>query len=230
MFRTPAISLIILSAIFLFAGRASAQTGGPVRVEPITCSPAPCVLPPALASEGTGINVYAPIAANPEDPRQAIVGSMDGNCGLSTHIGFHVSSDAGSNWSTTCLPILTAFGQGFEPGSLPLVGYDLNGAAYIGADYEVPGPDGPLVIGIEKSTDGVTWSAPAVALGSANSLISYASLAIDQTPSSPYANGVYVLGINFAGSGQLLASSSRDGGKTWNTAQVVPFPNSASEY
>jgi hypothetical protein len=195
----------------------------------VPCSPAPCVLPPTLASEGTSADIYAPVAVNPRNPAQLIVGSDDGNCGRFTQVGFHVSSDAGSSWTTTCLAAIDDFGQGLDPLGLPLVGYDLNGTAYIAAYYQVPGPNGPSVIGFEKSTDGVTWSAPAVALGSGSSLISYASLAIDRTQSSPYANSVYVLGIDFAGSGQVVASSSRDGGNTWNTSQVAPFPNSASE-
>jgi hypothetical protein len=195
----------------------------------VNCSPAPCVLPAMLASEGTSADIYAPVAVNPRNPAQLIVGSDDGNCGISTHVGFHVSSDAGSTWSTTCLPFLTAFGQGFEPGDLPLVGYDLKGAAYIAAYYQVPGPNGPSLIAIEKSTDGVNWSTPAVALGSDSSLIFYASLAVDQTQSSPYANSIYVLGINFAGPTQVLVSRSRDGGNTWTTAQLATTPN-ADEY
>jgi hypothetical protein len=196
----------------------------------VNCSPAPCVLPATLASEGTSADIYAPVAVNPRNPAQLIVGSDDGNCGHDTRVGFHVSSDAGSTWSTTCLLGLSAFGLGFQPGDLPLVRYDLNGAAYIAAYYQTPpGPLQPSLIGIEKSTDGVTWSAPTVALGNGSSGIVYASLAVDQMQSSPYANSIYVLGINFAGPTQVLVSRSRDGGNTWTTAQLATTPN-ADEY
>src|SRR5580698_917384 len=156
-------------------------TPSPFPPPGVACSPAPCVLPPTQASEGAYGNTFAPIAASPKNPAHLIVGSYDPNCGMYTQVGFHVSSDAGATWNTTCLPVLSAFGKEFDPGNLPLVGYDLKGAAYIAAGYGVPGPVGPSLIGIEKSADGVTWTAPTVALGNDHSGILYASLAVDQT-------------------------------------------------
>jgi hypothetical protein len=214
-----------------YAGPGSTALAGPLSPLPgASCSPAPCVLPPTLASEGTYANDFAPVAVSPRNPTHLIVGSVDFNCtDVSSYVGFHVSSNAGVAWNTTCLPGLSAFGQEFEPGNLPLVSYDLKGAAYIAADYAVPG-FGPSLIAIEKSTDGRTWSAPTVALGDGDSEIFYAALSVDQSASSPYANSVYVLGINLASSNQILVARSRDGGNTWTTAQVALAPNNAWEY
>jgi hypothetical protein len=206
-------------------------TPSPFPPPGVACSPAPYVLPPTQASEGAYGNTSAPVASSPKNPAQLIVGSYDPNCGMYTQVGFHVSSDAGATWNTICLPVLSAFGKEFDPGNLPLVGYDLKGAAYIAAGYGVPGPVGPSLIGIEKSADGVTWTAPTVALGNDHSGILYASLAVDQTQSSPYANSVYILGMNIAGAvPEVLISGSRDGGSTWNTAQVAVAPRNAMEY
>jgi hypothetical protein len=191
----------------------------------VGCSPAPCVLPPTQASEGPSANTFAPVAVSPKNPAHLTVGSHDSNCGISTQIGFYTSSDAGATWNATCLPLLTAFGKEFDPGNLPLVGYDLKGAAYIAAEYEVPGPVGPSLIAIEKSTDGLTWSAPAVAVGGGGSEIFYASLAVDQTRGSPYADSIYVAGIDLNGN-QLLVSHSRDGGSTWTQTLVARDPSS----
>jgi hypothetical protein len=196
----------------------------------VACSPAPCVLSPTAASSGTYPDIFAPVSANPTNPKELIVGSEDANCGIDTRVGFHVSSDAGASWSTTCLPELSAFGQVFDPGDLPLVAYDLKGTAYIAALYEAPAPFGPLLLAMEKSTDGINWSAPTVALGNGSSEIFYASLAVDRTESSPYANSIYILGINLAASNQVLVAHSRDGGNTWTTAQVAVAPNNAAEY
>jgi hypothetical protein len=215
-------------------GRASAQR--PYSYEPsLTCSPAPCVLPPTLASEGTSTNIYAPVAVNPANPAQLIVGSDDGNChGFYPRlVGFHVSSDAGSTWITTCMGYLDAFGQLWEPGDLPMVSYDLKGAAYIAGYYGYCSSEGfncYSVVGMEKSTYGEDWMGPFTALGNASSEITWASLAVDQTPSSPYANSIYVLGVNLAVSSQVLVSRSRDGGNTWSVSQVGAEPPHSSAW
>jgi hypothetical protein len=191
----------------------------------LACSPAPCVLPPTLASEGTSANIYAPIAASPKNPRQVIVGSDDGNCGQFTQVGFHVSNNAGSTWSTACLTTFSDFGREWEPLDLPLVGYDLKGAAYIAGYYQDTEGKGFSLMGIEKSTDGVTWSTPTAAVGNGGSAIFYASLSVDQTSSSPYANSIYVSGMNL-NTTQILVSRSRDGGNTWTQAVVAMNPTS----
>jgi hypothetical protein len=201
-------------------GRASAQRPSPYRPL-LTCSPAPCVLPPTLASEGTSWIGYAPIAVNPDHPAELIVGSDDGNCGEFTQLGFQVSNDGGSTWSTTCMGYLNEFGKMWQNGGFPLVGYDLKGSAYIAGYYQWNFDlNYNSVIGLEKSIDGVNWSEPISALGTGSSEIDYASLAVDQSAGSPYANSVYVLGVN-DGPVQVLVSRSRDGGTTWNTAQVA---------
>jgi hypothetical protein len=206
------------------AGPLSSQPGG-------GCSPAPCVLPPTQASTGFYFDIFAPVSANPQNPRQMIVGSADFNCGDLTPVGFHVSNNAGAAWNTTCLTYFGEFGREWEPAGLPLVGYDLKGTAYIAAAYDDADTGEYSVIGVEASTDGVTWSTPTAGLGNGNSIIYFASLAVDQTESSPYANSVYILGVNNAEAApQVLVSGSRDGGSTWNTAQVAEAPGDAWEF
>jgi hypothetical protein len=202
-------------------GRASIGSPASYKLS-LTCSPAPCVLPPTLASEGGDYNIDAPVQASPASPNRLIVGSTDGNCGEFTQLGFHVSDDGGSTWSTTCMAYLNEFGKKWEPGGDPLVGYDLKGTAYIAGYYQW---DDNLitnsVVGLEKSSDGINWSEPISALGSGSSIIFYDSLTVDQNAGSPYANSVYVLGMNIAGPVQILVSRSRDGGNTWTVEQVA---------
>ncbi|MGB7583534.1 MAG: hypothetical protein WBM11_01725, partial [Terriglobales bacterium] len=89
-------------------------------------------------------------------------------------------------WSTTCMGYLNEFGKMWQPGADPLVGYDLHGTAYIAGYYQWNYNDiYNSVVGLEKSTDGVTWSEPISALGTGSSMIFYASLAVDQSASSP---------------------------------------------
>ena len=221
------LCLLSIALIAFLVPQALGQPRSPLGE---ACSPAPCVLHPMLASENTGINIFAPAAANPIDPRQLIVGSLDTNCGRSTLVGFHVSNDAGATWSTTCLTTFSEFGKTWTPGDLPLAGYDLKGTAYIAGFYEDTETFTYALMGIETSTDGIAWSTPTAAVGDDTTQIGFASLAVDRTTGSPYANSVYVLGMNFVGSGQVLVARSRDSGKTWSTTQVVAFPNTASEY
>jgi hypothetical protein len=218
------ILAVLTSAAALAAGQTSKVElpAADVWTKALTCSPVPCVLPPTLASEGTNWVAFAPTAANPHRPGQLIVGSADLNCGEFTQFGFHVSNDGGSTWSTTCMGYLNEFGKMWEPLGTPLVGYDSKGAAYIAGYYQWNFDlNYDSVVGLEKSTDGVNWSEPISTLGTGSSIIFYASLAVDQDASSPYANSIYVLGVNIAGPVQVLVSHSRDGGNTWTVAQVA---------
>ncbi|HTA23578.1 MAG TPA: hypothetical protein VK763_08605 [Terriglobales bacterium] len=225
VYRVIGIAAVLASATAIAAGQTSSPARDSGAPGSLSCSPAPCILPPMLSSEGTSANIFAPVAANPKNPTQLIVGSQDGNCGHFTQIGFHVSSDAGSTWSTTCLTYFNEFGRTWEPLSLPLVGYDLMGTAYIAGYFQDTDGLGYSLMGIETSSDGVTWSTPTAAVGNGGSVIFYAALSVDQSPSSSYVNSVYVAGVNLNGN-ELLVSRSRDGGKSWTQALVATDPSS----
>jgi len=221
-----AVCLLAFSGYFMsveaLAQSAPRSLGG---LRPVNCSPAPCVLPPTQASEGPYSNTFAPVAASSKNPADLIVGSLDLNCGDFIP-GFHVSSDAGATWNTTCLAYFSEFGREWEPGGFPLVGYDLKGTAYIAGYYEDTDTGEYSLMGIERSTDGVTWSTPTAALGNGGSVIVWAALAVDRVDSSPYANSVYVAGVNLNGN-QLLVSHSRDEGSTWTQELVATDADSA---
>lgn len=235
-FRVSILALLLSALTATQSAAAQSSANEPLRgtqsarlsweFEPgLTCSPAPCVLAPTLASVGASYATFAPVSANPRNPRQLIVGSDDGSCGVFTQLGFYVSSDAGSTWNSTCMKYLSAFGRTYDNGGNPLLGYDLKGSAYIAGYYQYT--ENLLswsVIGLEKSTDGVNWSTPISALGNATSQIFYASMAVDQSPSSPYENDIYVLGTNIAGPLQILVSRSPDGGNTWQTSVLAQDP------
>jgi hypothetical protein len=227
IFRTPVAALLVFTAAFLLVGRASAQTRNPVRPEPITCSPAPCVLPPTQASEGGAEVIDAPIAADPLNPRHLLLGSLDFNCGPSTFSVFHYSQDGGSTWGVHCMPeINTAQGQ-YIPGFEPMVGYDSNGVAYIGDGYADNAGLHYGLIALEKSSDGFNWSNPMIALGGPNnhSLFFYSALAVDASPHSPYANNLYVSAVALneprQNKNQVVVSHSSDGGTTWKAVAVA---------
>jgi len=57
---------------------AESQVLSPANPEGLSCSPAPCVLPPVWPA--SGYLVDAPISANPHNPKQLLLGGTDGNC------------------------------------------------------------------------------------------------------------------------------------------------------
>jgi hypothetical protein len=160
-----------------------------------------------------------------------LLGSVDGNCPQPSGSGFHISSDGGSTWSRTCMPGIDTAGVLYVPGGEPMVGYDLNGIAYIADGYGDSEGLGCGLIGLQKSTDGVNWSTPVIALGSPNNCRQpdYASLAIDRSPDSPYANRLYVSAVvleePFQEQNQVVVSHSSNGGASWKAVAVAPAQN-----
>jgi hypothetical protein len=227
MFRTPATTLLVFTAAFLLVGRASAQTRNPVRGEPITCSPAPCVLPPTQASEGGALVNTSPIVGNPLNPKQLLLGSNDWNCPAPPALGFFLSSDGGSNWSRICMAAVLTRLYVFLPTIEPVVGYDRSGTAYIAGLYFDNEGAGIGFVGLEKSSDGIHWSAPAVALGIENTFADTPWLVVDTNLGSPYLDSIYVSAVMIGPPGvqsenQVVVSHSNDGGTTWDKVPVAP--------
>ena len=194
----------------------------------LSCSPAPCVLPPTQASEGGAEAADAPVAADPLNPQHLLVGSSDSNCPYPA--GFHLSANGGGSWKHVCMN--TFFYQGYElsPVGQPMLGYDRNGVAYIAALYI---SDGPAVAAFQKSGDGVTWSTPAVAMSAKNAAPSESLLTVDTSPQSPWVNSIYVSAIflpaQFGNKDQVVVAHSNDGGASWKQVAVAPpdpFPAS----
>ena len=127
------------------------------------------------------------IVSNPLNPKQLLLGSVDGNCG---GLGFHLSSDGGSTWKVTCM---------FSTGDEPHVGYDRKGAAYIaGLYFDSEGRNG--FVAVQKSTDGTHWSKPVVALRQPGNTFPYETgLVVDTGAGSSRVNSLYVSGVMVSG-------------------------------
>ena len=188
--------LVAVSGDFVI-GRAGGQlnsSGAQNIPDVMSCSPAPCVVAPKQASEGGNGVVNAPIAANPLHPKQLLLGSTDNNCGNFVRVAFHSSTDGGSKWTRYCMaPLITPQGEEFAGGQ-PMLGYDHNGVAYIAAGYG--GGDTNGAIAFQKSSDGVNWSAPAVAIeGTEVVTTAYGWMAVDGNGQSPWVNSLYISGV-----------------------------------
>jgi hypothetical protein len=106
-----------------------------------------------------------------------------------------------------------------------MVGYDLDGTAYIADEYGDSEGLGYGLIAMEKSTDGVTWSYPTVVLSLGYSEVLWASMTVDTNTSSPYADTIYISAIRLnepaQSQNQLVVTHSADGGNTWQTTNVA---------
>ena len=165
--RESAIVLVLLAAC-LTVGRGQAQqaeTREPAGRDALTCSPAPCVLPPTEASEGGSIVTDPIVVTDPANTRNLLLGSFDANCGPPSFAGFHLSTDAGSTWKRVwCSPVIHEGDGVYDPGSPGLVGYDRNGVAFAAADYGDSEGLGYGFAAVQKSADGTRWGRPVIAL------------------------------------------------------------------
>ncbi|HXR15167.1 MAG TPA: sialidase family protein [Terriglobales bacterium] len=227
IYRRMALIFVALLAGLFLGGSANGQSAeAPTRVWPgLTCSPAPCVLPPSQASEG-GSTVTDPlIVANPMDVKDLLLGSVDFNCPEPSSVGFHLSRDGGSTWKRVeCMPVIDKGGYVYWPGGEPSVGYDHKGNAFIGGGYGDSEDMGYGFFAIQKSADdGTHWGKPVIALNSgASQYAPYDTwMTVDAVAGSPRANSLYVSGIVGLSETEddVLVSHSTDGGATWK--QVV---------
>jgi hypothetical protein len=220
------LSALLVSAICLMTGAAQAQAvpSSPRDRGAITCSPAPCVLPPKQVSEGGEEVTDTAIVADPLNPKHLLLGSEDFNC--LSGMGFFTSLDGGSIWNRTCLEQNVGL---WAPSYDPIVGYDRKGGMYIGGIYYRDGYSTGLV-GVERSTDGIQWSKPVRALQE-GSHPNEPWLAVDTNVGSPYLNSVYVSAVivnDYYGLERVYVSHSRDEGATWQPVSVAPAQTGAA--
>jgi hypothetical protein len=189
-----------------------------------SCSPVPCVLPPTQASEGGGLVTDTPIAANPTNGLQLLLGSTDYNCTGGSNVGEHLSIDGGTTWTRVdCMPGIEEDKRGYTALGEPSVGYDAKGNAYAAGEYQDLSSRGTYgLVGLQESTNGSGWGSPVAAvLGPGQSYPAWTRLAVDANPRSPYAGALYISTVLFTDVGndnQVFVSHSTQGGATW--AQV----------
>jgi len=227
VFYRVAIVLFALAGTVIFtAGQTSALATGSAGPGVLSCSPAPCVLPPTQASNGS---FDAPIVADLAHPQNLILGNDNLDCPYPTNSGFNLSFDGGSNWSDLfCMSPLFYKGNEYGAGGGPILGYDLNGVAYIGGFYFNENQESlqGSFEGVEKSSDGMNWSVPAATIIRQNYYPQYCWMAVDTSATSPYVNSVYVSCVMIGPLGsntqdQVVVSHSNDGGATWTQVAVA---------
>jgi len=227
--RTFSFALLIaslsLAATGVFSGLAHGRaTPGPFRQDVLSCSPAPCVLPPTYVSSTGNIMYDAALVSNPLNPKTLLLGTDDGTCGSP---GFYLSPDGGSTWTRAlCLTNIITQQRVYYPIGQPMVAYDHGGEAYDAGEYADSKGTNYGLVGVQKSSDGVNWSKPTPALGGVYKLYLYSWMAADAMPTSPYVNSLYistvVIGEPWQATNQVFVARSNDNGKSWEVAAVEP--------
>jgi hypothetical protein len=190
----------------------------------ITCSPAPCVLPPTQVTDTGYFVANASVVADPVNSKNLLFGSLGGKCGS---MGFYFSSDGGSTWSlTNCMGNIITNNGVYYPAGESMVAYDLHGNAYSAGAYIDSQGQGFDLIVVQRSSDGVNWTGPHLAMSLGAFKLLYSWFTVDTNPQSPWANSLYVSTVSLLepaqARSQVIVARSHDGGRTWKNARVAP--------
>ena len=139
--------------------------------------------------------------------------------GGSTDIGWATSTDGGNTWSHGFLPGLTK-GEGngpYDAASDPAVAFDAKHGVWMIASLPISNTKQTPAVVVSRSTDGgFTWENPvSVDVNAPSSDKNW--IVCDSWVSSPHYGNCY-MEWDDPGSGQILMSTSTDGGLTWSGA------------
>jgi hypothetical protein len=197
---------------------------------------------PDLQGRGQAQNETT-IAENPSNPRQVVAGFNDYRRGDGNCYGAF-SGNGGSSWTDTTIPMGftrgTNFGgvarQYWQAGGDPSVAWDSRGNAYFACQVFMRGlsttnnPDQSSAIYVFRSTGdaGASWNfpgRPAVETFTTNPnvLTDKPYMTVDNNPSSPFRDRIYVTWTQFAddGTAYIYEVHSDDYGQTFSSPVVV---------
>ncbi len=139
--------------------------------------------------------------------------------GGGTDIGWATSTDGGTTWSHGFLPELTK-GEGtgpYDAASDPAVAYDGKHGVWMISSLPISNTSQTPAVVVSRSTDGgFTWDSPVSVDPTAQSSDKN-WIVCDRWASSPHYGNCYMEWDN-PNSGEILMSTSTDGGQTWSAA------------
>jgi hypothetical protein len=151
------------------------------------------------------------------------VGRVPGSIGWgSADIGWATSTDAGKTWTYGILPALTnkykhgPFGWAADPS----VAYDAKHKQWLISTLPLLHQENSNTIGdvaVSRSPDGIHWGKPIIIDKTLEDDKNWTTC--DNTSTSPYYGNCYTEWDQAYGSGQVLMSTSHDGGLTWSAGK-----------
>ncbi len=148
------------------------------------------------------------------------------NSGASS-IGWATSTDGGETWTSGFLPELTVFSTPagpFDRASDPSVAYDVTHGVWLISSLVLTGTDFTnfdTALVVSRSPDGMTWGAPVTVSPQTGSFSHDKNwIVCDNGSASPFAGRCYISWTALP-SGQILTSTSPDGGLTWGPAEAA---------
>jgi BNR repeat-like domain len=133
-------------------------------------------------------------------------------------VGWSTSTDGGKTWTYGVLPGLT---KNYKNGPYgwaadPSVAYDAKHGQWLISTLPLPGQENSGTIGdvaVSRSPDGIHWGKPIIIDGTHEDDKNWTTC--DNTASSPFYGNCYTEWDQVYGSGDVLMSTSSDGGLTW---------------
>jgi RTX calcium-binding nonapeptide repeat (4 copies) len=146
-------------------------------------------------------------------------------------IGFSTSRDAGATWTNGLLPGVSDSSPRPGPAdraSDPVVAYDAAHGTWLAATLGIS--NSAYYFYVNRSTNGVTWSAPVAAVSGREGELDKEWITCDNSPTSPFRGNCY-LSYFHVGSGEIRTTTSSDGGLTWSMPVASsPDPPSAFDF
>ncbi|HZB24477.1 MAG TPA: sialidase family protein [Gaiellaceae bacterium] len=138
--------------------------------------------------------------------------------------GWSTSRDGGRTWRSGLLPSLTVNSRPrgrWQRASDPVVGYDARHGVWLASSLVIGADDSGLTV--NRSTNGVDWSAPVVTTQAAGDLaVDKQWLVCDNWPSSPHYGNCYHAYTDVARRSRISVQTSSDGGLTWTAPTGSP--------
>ncbi|MBI3766221.1 MAG: exo-alpha-sialidase, partial [Ignavibacteriales bacterium] len=162
-----------------------------------------------------------------KNPNRVVAAWRDFRTGVQPavrRVGYSFSTDGGTSWSTSSL--LPSFSSAYPRTSDPAVGVDTAGNFYI-ATISINSSDGNGKIVVYNSIDqGETFTNATVAPADTSPAFfdDKEYITTDLSPSSPYANRIYISWTRFGSPGGMFLTYSSDAGTTWSPHIVINDP------
>src|SRR5262245_14826 len=131
-------------------------------------------------------------------------------------IGFSTSRDAGATWKSGLLPGVSDSSPRPGPAdraSDPVIAYDAVHGQWLAATLGISASN--YYFYVNRSTNGLTWSAPVAAVTGREGELDKEWIACDNRATSPFRGNCY-LSYFHVNSGEIRTTTSSDGGQTWS--------------